>query len=77
MPHYNYILRFVGHFGIIYKENMWKRYFQIRGGIILLLGASVKSKFDGLQSRNLDFHDFQILGTSGNSYLMASLDGIS
>ena len=30
--------------------NMWKRYLRIGGGILLLLGAPVKSKFDGLKS---------------------------
>ena len=34
---------------------MWKRYFPIGGGIILLLGAPVKSKFDGLKSRKHRF----------------------
>ena len=38
-------------FKIICIANMWQRYFQIGGGIILLLGAPVKSKFDQLKSR--------------------------
>ena len=40
---------------VIFMENMWKRYFQIGGGI-LLLGAPIKSKFDGLKTRNFDFN---------------------
>ena len=44
-------------------ESMWKIYFQIGGGILLLLGAASKSKFDGLKSRNIDFRDFLIFGT--------------
>ena len=36
---------------VIFMEHMWRRYFQIGGGIILLLGAPVKSKFDGFKSR--------------------------
>ncbi len=35
----------------IFMENMWKRCFQIGGGIILLLLAPIKSKFDGLKSQ--------------------------
>ena len=38
-------------FAIISIDNLWKRNGQIGGGIILLLGAPVKSKFDGLKSR--------------------------
>ena len=34
-----------------FLDNMWESYFQLGGGILLLLGALVKSKFDGLKSQ--------------------------
>ena len=39
----------------IFVENMQEIYFLIGGGIILLLGAPFKSKFDGLKSRKHRF----------------------
>ena len=47
-----------GHFWCIFMENMWKRHFQIGGGIFLLLGAPVKSKFGGMKSRKHRFSRF-------------------
>ena len=44
--------------GVIFMENMWKRYVQIGGGIFLLLRAPVKSKFHGLKSRKNRFSWF-------------------
>ena len=43
------------YFLAIPMAKMWKRYFQIGNGIILLLGAPVKSTFDGLKSREHSF----------------------
>ena len=39
------------HFCFFSMENMWKRYFQNGGGIVLLLGALVKFQFGGLKFR--------------------------
>ena len=48
----------MGHRWSMFKDHMWKRDFQIEGGIILLLGALIKWKFDGLKSRRHRFSDF-------------------
>ena len=50
-------------------EKMWERYFQIGGGIILLFGAPVKSKFDGLKSWNSAFRYSLFFLSPDNSYL--------
>ena len=50
-------------------ENMWNGYFQIGGGIILLLGATVKSKFDGLTSPKLGFSYLKMFETRKIPYL--------
>ena len=42
------ILRHVFHFVEMFVDKLWKIYCQIGGGILLLLEAPVKSKFDGL-----------------------------
>ena len=57
------------NFENILTAKMWEIYFQNGGGMIMLLGAPAKSKFDGLSSENIDVHDFPIFGTPGNPYL--------
>ena len=51
---------------MIFTLCVWKiyveTYFQNEGGIILLLGAPVKSKFDGLKFRKRGCYDFWIWG---------------
>ena len=54
-----------GNLLAILKLFLWKRYFQIGSGIIMRLGAPVKSKFDGLKSQISNFMMSEFSGPVG------------
>ena len=67
--HGKLIKTIVDHLWAVFMENIWKRYFQIGGGIVLFLGAPVKSNSMDTNPENIDFHDVRIDRALGNPYL--------